>query len=412
MITGIGELVTCDGTGAETGSDGATTTAAGRRTDGVVAGSDRPSHAPAADRRVDLDGRTLLPGFVDSHSHLVFAGDRSAEFAARMTGTAVRRRWHRHHRRPPPAPPPTTSCALLVGAGSRRCGPGHDDRRDQERLRAERGRRDPGAADRGGVHRRDDLPRRARRAAGVAGRPRRLPRPGHRRRCSAAATTVRPLDRRLLRAGVAVRVRPATRRGACWRPGGRPVWSCGCTATSSVRAPVSSWRSSSGAASVDHCTYLSDADVDALVDAADHHRGDPAARRRVLHPVALPGRVAGCSTPGVVDRPGHRLQPGHLLLLLDAVHDRAGGSGDGDDAGGGPLRGDRRARPVPCVAATSAGSPSAARPTSPCWTHRPSPTWPTDPGFRSCGPSTSRHRSRPESLCHIAGAWSTWAGCW
>ena len=42
--------------------------------------------APAADRQVDLDGRTLIPGFVDSHSHLVFAGDRGAEFVARMAG--------------------------------------------------------------------------------------------------------------------------------------------------------------------------------------------------------------------------------------------------------------------------------------------------------------------------------------
>ncbi|MGA8210821.1 MAG: imidazolonepropionase [Nocardioidaceae bacterium] len=46
--------------------------------------------APAADRRVDLAGRSVVPGFVDSHSHLVFAGDRSAEFAARMTGTPYR----------------------------------------------------------------------------------------------------------------------------------------------------------------------------------------------------------------------------------------------------------------------------------------------------------------------------------
>lgn len=42
--------------------------------------------APAADERVDADGRCVLPGFVDSHSHLVFAGDRTAEFEARMTG--------------------------------------------------------------------------------------------------------------------------------------------------------------------------------------------------------------------------------------------------------------------------------------------------------------------------------------
>ena len=44
------------------------------------------SSAPAADRRVSLDGRAMIPGFVDSHAHLVFAGDRSAEFAARMRG--------------------------------------------------------------------------------------------------------------------------------------------------------------------------------------------------------------------------------------------------------------------------------------------------------------------------------------
>ncbi|MFE0047866.1 imidazolonepropionase [Streptomyces albireticuli] len=42
--------------------------------------------APAADERVDAGGRAVLPGFVDSHSHLVFAGDRTAEFNARMSG--------------------------------------------------------------------------------------------------------------------------------------------------------------------------------------------------------------------------------------------------------------------------------------------------------------------------------------
>jgi len=42
--------------------------------------------APAADHAHDLGGRTVLPGFVDSHAHLVFAGDRAEEFAARMAG--------------------------------------------------------------------------------------------------------------------------------------------------------------------------------------------------------------------------------------------------------------------------------------------------------------------------------------
>jgi imidazolonepropionase len=40
----------------------------------------------AGDRHLDADGRCLIPGFVDSHTHLVFAGDRAGEFAARMAG--------------------------------------------------------------------------------------------------------------------------------------------------------------------------------------------------------------------------------------------------------------------------------------------------------------------------------------
>jgi imidazolonepropionase len=46
------------------------------------------SKAPATDNRLDAGGRAVIPGFVDSHSHLVFAGDRTAEFNARMSGQA------------------------------------------------------------------------------------------------------------------------------------------------------------------------------------------------------------------------------------------------------------------------------------------------------------------------------------
>jgi imidazolonepropionase len=38
------------------------------------------------DERIDAAGRCVIPGFVDSHTHLVFAGDRAEEFAARMSG--------------------------------------------------------------------------------------------------------------------------------------------------------------------------------------------------------------------------------------------------------------------------------------------------------------------------------------
>ncbi|MFD4031502.1 imidazolonepropionase [Streptomyces sp. NPDC058637] len=44
------------------------------------------SNAPATDNAVDAGGRAMVPGFVDSHSHLVFAGDRTQEFNARMSG--------------------------------------------------------------------------------------------------------------------------------------------------------------------------------------------------------------------------------------------------------------------------------------------------------------------------------------
>ena len=44
-----------------------------------------PSGA-VADERLDVSGRCVLPGFVDSHTHLVFAGDRAEEFTRRMAG--------------------------------------------------------------------------------------------------------------------------------------------------------------------------------------------------------------------------------------------------------------------------------------------------------------------------------------
>ena len=90
LLTNIGELVTnADPTLTPVDAEsslGVVRDAAVVLADGRVAWTGTAGSAPAADRQVDCDGRAVIPGFVDSHAHLVFAGDRSADFAARMAG--------------------------------------------------------------------------------------------------------------------------------------------------------------------------------------------------------------------------------------------------------------------------------------------------------------------------------------
>lgn len=85
LVTNIGELVTNDPSLGD-GPLGVLRDAALVAADGRVAWVGPATRAPAADVSLDADGRAALPGFVDSHAHLVFAGDRAAEFAARMAG--------------------------------------------------------------------------------------------------------------------------------------------------------------------------------------------------------------------------------------------------------------------------------------------------------------------------------------
>ena len=108
LITGIGELVSNDGEPndgqpnygqpdyGQQGSFTAMTNAALVIAGEKVAWTGPASRAPAADTVVDVAGRAVLPGFADSHAHLVFAGERSAEFAARMAGRPYRARSEEH----------------------------------------------------------------------------------------------------------------------------------------------------------------------------------------------------------------------------------------------------------------------------------------------------------------------------
>ncbi|MGB4810519.1 MAG: amidohydrolase family protein, partial [Candidatus Phosphoribacter baldrii] len=98
LITDIGELVTNDpqwasagqsaGQSADVARLGLVRNAALVVEAGRVAWIGPASLAPQADSQRNVAGRAVIPGFVDSHTHLVFAGDRAGEFAARMAGTA------------------------------------------------------------------------------------------------------------------------------------------------------------------------------------------------------------------------------------------------------------------------------------------------------------------------------------
>lgn len=79
LFTGISELRTVSERG--TLNDAALVAESG-----TISWIGPASEAPAADEKVDLGGRAVLPGWVDSHTHMVFDGDRSAEFEARISG--------------------------------------------------------------------------------------------------------------------------------------------------------------------------------------------------------------------------------------------------------------------------------------------------------------------------------------
>ena len=87
LVTGIGRLVT-NRPDLGSGLLGETPDAAVVVDDGRIAWVGPANAVPegAGQERIDVEGRCVLPGFVDAHTHLVFAGDRAEEFEARMAG--------------------------------------------------------------------------------------------------------------------------------------------------------------------------------------------------------------------------------------------------------------------------------------------------------------------------------------
>jgi len=86
LVTNIAELVTNDPSVGDGSQLGLLPAAAFVIEDESVVWVGRAADAPSADEVLDLDGRAVTPGFVDSHAHLIFAGDRSGEFVSRMSG--------------------------------------------------------------------------------------------------------------------------------------------------------------------------------------------------------------------------------------------------------------------------------------------------------------------------------------
>lgn len=84
-ITDIGSLVTNDSELGD-GALGIRSNAAIVVVDGKIAWIGDSDNVEVTDTVVSVSGKTVIPGFVDSHAHLVFAGDRSEEFSARMNG--------------------------------------------------------------------------------------------------------------------------------------------------------------------------------------------------------------------------------------------------------------------------------------------------------------------------------------
>ncbi len=313
---------------------------------------------PAADAAVDAGGRCVMPGFVDSHSHLVFAGDRVGG-VRRPDGRASRTR-------PAASPPP-----------SRRPAQASDDelRPAVTTLLAEARRSGTTTIE-------------IKSGYGLTTRPRGAP-------AAVVAEDLTPettflgahvvpdeyagraddyvdlvcgemLDRcaphaRWIDAFCETGAFTPTSAGPCSTPGAGPGSGLRLHANQLGHGDGVRLAVELGCASVDHCTYLSDRRRRGA--RRQHDRGDVPAGHRLLDPPAVPRCRGGCIDAGVTVALAANCNPGSSyttsmpFCIALAVRD-LGMTPDEAIAGG-----DRRRAPPRCGATTSAGWRPGREPT-------------------------------------------------
>ncbi len=357
LITNIGELVTND----PAGSFGSRTGAALIIDGGRIVWTGPAGRAPAADDIVDARGRAVLPGFVDSHAHLVFAGERGAEFAARMAGQ------------------PYTAGGIAATVEATRAASDVTLRAGLRRLADEMVRQGTTTFEckSGYGLTVEDEARSVMLAAEVTPEVTYLG--AHVVPPEYGGDTTAYLD--LVCGPMLDACAPQARwidvfceKGAFSEDEAAAVLAAGRArgllprvhANQLAAGPGVRLAVQAGAASADHCTFLTPADVDLL--ASSEHGGHAAARGGVLLPSALPGRAAAAQR-GRDRGDRHRLQSGLVLHLQHGAVRGAGRAGDGHDHRGGGLVGHGLRRP--CAAPDRCGAPRRGRPGRPADAGRP-----------------------------------------
>ena len=304
---------------------------------GRIAWTGPAARAPAADERVDAAGRAVLPGFVDSHAHLVFAGERGAEFAARMAGL------------------PYSAGGIRSTVAATRAASDAELRRNLRRLAAEmlaQGITTFECKSGYGLTVADEA-RSVALAAQVTPEVTYL-----------GAHVVPPEFEadpagyvRLVCGPMLDACAPHAKwvdvfceRGAFDADQARAILAAGRAAGLQPRVHANQLGHGPGvqvaveaaAASADHCTYLSDADVEALAASGTVATLLPGVEFSTRQPYPDARRLLDA---GVCGRDRHRLQSGVVLHLEHAVLHRARGQGHADDHAGGALVGDGGRRP-------------------------------------------------------------------